>query len=125
MHLLDTNIFLEILLSQEKSSVCKTFITSHYDEISISDFSLHSIGVILFRYKKHEIFSGFILDMIPKIRILNLPSSEYVKLFCSDTKYELDFDDFYQYIIAKYYDLQIVTMDSDFKKVKDVKVNFL
>ncbi len=63
--------------------------------------------------------------MISKIRILNLPSSEYIKLFHSDTKYELDFDDFYQYIIAKYYDLQIVTMDSDFKKIKDIKVNFL
>ncbi len=125
MYLLDTNIFLEILLRQEKSSVCKTFITSHHDEIFISDFSLHSIGVILFRHKKHDIFSEFIQDMISKIRILNLPSSEYTKLFHSNTKYKLDFDDFYQYIIAKYYDLQIVTMDSDFKKIKDVKINFL
>ncbi len=46
MYLLDTNIFLEILLSQEKSSVCKTFINSHYDEIFISDFSLrHKIRI--------------------------------------------------------------------------------
>ena len=102
-----------------------SFINSHYTEIFISDFSLHSIGVILFRHKKHEIFSKFIRDMISKIRILNLPSSEYVKLFHPDTKHELDFDDFYQYIIAKYYDLQIVAMDSDFEKIKDIKVNFL
>ncbi|HED36828.1 MAG TPA: PIN domain-containing protein [Ignavibacteria bacterium] len=125
MYLLDTNIFLEILLKQEKSSDCKKFINSNYDEIFISDFSLHSIGVILFRHKKHAIFSEFIRDMISKIRILNFPSSEYVNLFHPDIKYELDFDDFYQYSIAKYYDLQIVTMDSDFKKIKDVKVNFL
>lgn len=125
MYLLDTNIFLEILLGQEKSNVCKTFINSHYHEIFISDFSLHSIGVILFRHKKHDIFNEFLWDMISKIRILNLPSSEYVKLFRSDTKYKLDFDDYYQYIIAKHYDLKIVTMDSDFKKIKDVKVNFL
>ncbi len=125
MYLLDTNIFLEILLSQEKSNVCKTFINSHYHEIFISDFSLHSIGVILFRHKKHDIFIEFLRDVISKIRVLNLPSSEYVKLFLSAKKYELDFDDFYQYRIAKYYDLQIVTMDSDFKKIKDVNVNFL
>jgi len=125
MFLLDTNIFLEILLSQEKSNVCKTFINSHFSEIFISDFTLHSIGVILFRHKKHDIFFKFLRDVISKIRILNLPSSEYVKSFRPDTKYELDFDDFYQYIIAKYYDLQIVTMDSDFKKIKDIKVNFL
>ncbi|VAX15232.1 hypothetical protein MNBD_IGNAVI01-3167 [hydrothermal vent metagenome] len=125
MYLLDTNIFLEILLGQEKSNVCKTFINSHNHEMFISDFSLHSIGVILFRHKKRDIFIEFLRDIISKIRIINLPSSEYLKLFHPDTKYELDFDDFYQYIIAKYYDLQIVTMDSDFKIIKDVKINFL
>ncbi|MEE9429574.1 MAG: PIN domain-containing protein [Melioribacteraceae bacterium] len=125
VYLLDTNIFLEILLKQEKSDICKTFITSHSDQIFISDFSLHSIGIILFRHKSHDIFNDFIRDMISKIRILNLPSSEYGKLFHSSTKYKLDFDDFYQYIIAKQYDLQIVTMDSDFKKIKDIKINFL
>ena len=125
MYLLDTNIFLEILLSQEKSNVCKTFISSHHHEIFIADFSLHSIGVILFRHKKQSVFNEFLSDVISKIRILNLPSSEYVKLFLPVKKYKLDFDDFYQYIIAKYYDLQIVTMDSDFKKIEDVKVKFL
>ena len=125
MYLLDTNIFLEILLKQKKSNICKTFITSHYNEIFISDFSLHSIGIILFRYKKQNTFYEFIQDLVSRIRILNLPSSEYVKLFHLKEKYELDFDDFYQCIVAKYYDLQIVTMDSDFKKVKDIKINFL
>jgi predicted nucleic acid-binding protein len=37
----------------------------------------------------------------------------------------LDFDDLYQYITAKYFDLQIVTMDSDFNIIKDLKIKFL
>jgi predicted nucleic acid-binding protein len=39
---------------------------------------------------------------------------------------KLDFDDAYQYKIANDHNLEIVTMDSDFKSVKDkVKVIFL
>lgn len=125
MYLLDTNIFLEILLKQEKSNICKSFITSHQSKIFISDFSLHSIGVILFRHKKQNIFNDFLQDMISRMRILNLPSSEYVNYFSAKEKHDLDFDDFYQFIIARFYNLEIVTMDSDFEKIKNIKVNFL
>ena len=31
MYLIDTNVFLEILLSQEKSEVAKRFLSSHVD----------------------------------------------------------------------------------------------
>lgn len=125
MYLLDTNIFLEILLNQEKSSKCKEFLLTNENQIFISDFSLHSIGVILFRYNKSEIFRSFIEDIISKIRLLNLPASAYDDISSFSTKLKLDFDDLYQYSVAKYYDLHIVTMDSDFKKIKDLKVHFL
>jgi len=49
MNLVDTNIFLEILLKQEKSEACKSFLSKNKGAINISDFTLHSIGVILFR----------------------------------------------------------------------------
>jgi len=37
----------------------------------------------------------------------------------------LDFDDAYQYGVAKHFGLKIVTMDRDFEKMKDVEVEFL
>ena len=43
----------------------------------------------------------------------------------STTQYDLDFDDMYQYTIAKHFDFQIVTMDKDFKKVQDREIMFL
>jgi predicted nucleic acid-binding protein len=86
---------------------------------------LHSIGVILFRYKKREIFKEFIQDVISEIKVLNLPSTEYHTFSEETLSMNLDFDDLYQYSVAKYYDLHIVTMDSDFKQIKDVKVIFL
>ena len=81
--------------------------------------------MILFRYKKQKTFQLFIQDIISKLRILNLPQSEYELLAQLSSKINLDFDDLYQYAIAKYYNLQIVTMDSDFKKIKDLKVKFI
>ena len=80
MYLLDTNIFLEILLKQEKSEECKNFLKTNIDSIFISDFALHSIGVILFRYNKHKTYQDFIKDILSQIRILNLPSPEYQSL---------------------------------------------
>ena len=46
-YLLDTNIFLEILLNQDKKEKAKMFIFDNIERLFISDFSLHSIGVIL------------------------------------------------------------------------------
>lgn len=125
MYLLDTNIFLEILLNQEKSPECKKFLLSNENRIYISDFSLHSIGVILIRYNKIQIFNSFVEDVISKISVLNLPVSEYKQIALASKRFQLDFDDLYQYHIAKYYDLKIVTMDNDFKKAKDLEVIFL
>jgi len=34
----------------------------------------------------------------------------------------LDFDDAYQYSVAKYYGLKIVTMDRDFERIKDLEI---
>jgi predicted nucleic acid-binding protein len=47
MYFIDTNVFLEILLAQDKKDICKDFLNSNVENLSISDFSLHSIGVIL------------------------------------------------------------------------------
>ena len=57
--------------------------------------------------------------------ILPLPDSQHLKLTESAKKLKFDFDDSYQYQIAKFYKKTIVTMDSHFKIVKDVPVIFL
>lgn len=67
----------------------------------------------------------FFDDLLPPIRILSLPSDLYATMADSTTQYDLDFDDLYQYTIAKHFDLQIVTMDKDFKQIQDRKIMFL
>lgn len=125
MYLVDTNIFLEILLDQENSRECKLFLDNNIGSLHISDFSLHSIGVILFRNKKETIFSKFLSDTLSNINLLSLPKDKYKDLPNIKKKTEMDFDDSYQYLLSKHFNLTIVTMDQDFKKIKDLNIQFL
>jgi len=45
MYLVDTNIFLEIFLKQEKSNECKDFLNQNIQHLMVTDFTLHSIGI--------------------------------------------------------------------------------
>jgi len=125
MYLIDTNIFLEILLEQDKSETCKTFLKKNKEAINISDFTLHSIGVILFKQNEEQTFLKFISDILPKSNLLSLPKKNYEEIINIKNEIGLDFDDSYQYSICKYYNLKFITMDHDFKKVKDIEIQFL
>jgi predicted nucleic acid-binding protein len=125
MYLVDTNIFLEVLLGHDKKEECKGFLMKNLGNLNITDFSLHSIGVILFRYRKEEVFQRFVEDILPNTRLLSLPLSQYREVANVGKSFNLDFDDAYQYCVAKYYGLKVVTMDKDFEKIKDVDVVFL
>lgn len=126
MFLVDTNVFLEILLKQEQCALCKQFIINHIQDIFISDFTLHSIGVVTFRQNQADLFTQFTQDMLPHIKVLTLPIQYYAQMNRVTQSLNLDFDDAYQYNIAKSYHLKLVTLDKDFKELNwDVEVLFL
>jgi predicted nucleic acid-binding protein len=118
--LFDTNIFLEILLDQEKKEVCKKILNDNFGNIYLSDFSLHSIGVILLKQKKLKIFDHFLRDILPHSTILSLPKEKYSEITSFASKYKLDFDDAYQSLIAKEFEVGIKTMDKDFTRISKV-----
>ena len=125
MFLVDTNVFLEILLKRDKKEDCKKFLNDNIGNLSITDFSLHSIGVILFRYGKEEVFRKFVEDIMPNIKLLSLPMEQYKEVVNVRKSLNLDFDDAYQYSVAKYHGLRVVTMDRDFERIKDLEILFL
>ena len=125
MYLIDTNIFLEILLQQQKKEKCKEFLASNIGNLHLTDFSLHSLGIILFKYNKPNVFREFVEDVIPNIKLVSLSPNLYGELSFIHQNMGLDFDDSYQYLVAKSNGLKIVTMDRDFEKVKDIEVIFL
>ncbi len=125
MYLVDTNIFLEILLKQAKSEKCKNFLDNNIGELNITDFSLHSIGVILLRQNEDELFLKFLKDSLPKVQIVTLPQNRYEEIVLNKNRLNLDFDDSYQYTVCKNYGFKLSTMDKDFRGVTDIEILFL
>ena len=116
-YLVDTNVWLERLLDQEKSDISAKFLElASPEKILISDFSLHSIGVILFRYKKLILFETFIEDLFinAKIEVLSLDTTDLLEVSVNSKKFKLDFDDSYQLTLSQKYDLTLITFDMDF-----------
>ncbi len=119
MYLLDTNIWLELLLDQEHAKDIKKFLLSVPSEmLCITDFSLHSIGVILGRLGSIPVFCEFISDLVinGSVFIIALKPSQMNSLVEAMELYHLDFDDAYQYTAALEYSVKLVSYDRDFDR---------
>jgi len=119
-YLVDTNIWLERLLNQDKSEVVSEFLNIIPPaQLFVSDFAIHSIGVILSRLNKTEILKVFLNDLFinGQIEQLALDTLDLIDVADNIKKYNLDFDDSYQYTVAEKYGLILVTFDKDFLAV--------
>jgi len=119
--LIDTNIILEILLNRERSNESRKLLeNSDNFAFFLSDFSLHSIGILLFRTKRHYSFYQFLKDMIFSeiLSILSLSCEDMNRVVEVSKRFDLDFDDAYQYVVAEKYNLTIISFDSDFDKTE-------
>jgi predicted nucleic acid-binding protein len=124
-YLVDTNVWLERLLDQKKSEIASRFFNLiPTDELFVSDFSIHSIGVILSRLKKLAVFDKFIDDLFVngQLEQLTLDPIDLLDVMNNIRRYKLDFDDSYQFSIAQKFDLILVTFDKDFN-VRGIKKN--
>ena len=116
---IDTNIFLEILLEQEKSEDAKALLSKIENlRFFTSDFSIHSIGLILFYRAQHKVFQQFVREMLidTGIQILSLSIEDMENVSIASEKFNLDFDDAYQYVASQKMGLTIVSFDSDFDR---------
>ena len=118
MYLVDTNIFLESLLGQNRTNEVRLFLQSiDLRTIFITDLSLHSIGIILFRLNHLPLFVSFLEDIvIDGVGVLSLSPEDHKMLGQPAQQFNLDFDDAYQYAVAKKYDLQFISFDTDFDR---------
>ncbi|MGO9203110.1 MAG: PIN domain-containing protein [Limisphaerales bacterium] len=125
-YLVDTNIFLEILLGQPNKEDCKQFLRENSGQCGLSDFSLHSIGVITFRGRRPQAYRAFLHDMLPGVALLHLDKQAYPSVLQAHERLSLDFDDAYQFCLAQRHSMTLVTQDRDFVQVKqEIPVRFL
>ncbi|MBI3583313.1 MAG: type II toxin-antitoxin system VapC family toxin [Nitrospinae bacterium] len=119
MYLIDTNVWLERLLEQERSEeVRKFFDRTPSDNLFITDFAFHSIGIILCRLKQTDAFSKFVKDAFidGAVVLVHLEIEDILHLLSAMSKFNFDFDDAYQYVAAQKYNLTLVSFDSDFDR---------
>ena len=65
--LIDTNIFLEVVLAQSKATDAQELLSkTEENEFFVSDYSLHSIGLLFFRRKQYDVFQQFLTPLLHK-----------------------------------------------------------
>ena len=119
VYLLDTNIFLELLLKQDESASVQALLSNKDPaDLHISDLAFHSIGIILYQKHSAHLFSLFVQDLFGEggITILGLGSEDMQRLEQVAAAFQLDFDDAYQYVVAEKCDLMLVSFDTDFDR---------
>jgi predicted nucleic acid-binding protein len=119
VYLLDTNIFLEVLLNREYSPVIRDILNRETGtSFFITDFSLYSMGIFLVRRKQSEQYTWLLEDLENRdIRILSLSPDELRQVPSVCTKYDMDFDDAYQVVAADANNLKLVSLDHDFDRI--------
>ena len=121
MFLLDTNIWLEVLLDQDKAAEVRLLLKAkEAGRFALTEFSLYSLGVILTRLKKDAAFLDFLSDTLEDsaVRVIRLDTADLKGVPSVCRRFGLDFDDAYQYVAASKYDLTPVSLDSDFDRTE-------
>lgn len=108
-------------MEQAKAKEARALLAKTEDhDFFISDFSLHSIGLILFRRNQHLTFQQFLNDMITRsgTMLTSLSVEDMESVIDAAQRFNLDFDDAYQYVTAEKYNLTLVSFDSDFDRTE-------
>ena len=121
-YLIDTNIFLEFLLDQERADEAETLLMELEEgriKAFITTFTLHSIEVILFSSNQIDLLISFLeqLTIFKGLTIYPTNLEEEKEVAELIRKLNLDFDDSLHYYVAKKLGLQLVSFDKHFDKV--------
>jgi hypothetical protein len=95
MYLLDTNIWLERMLDQARlDEVGRLLDQVPSDQLLMTDFTFHSIGVILHRLNRRAEFLRFVQDVFidGAVSLISLEPADMERLVAIVDRFGLDFD---------------------------------
>lgn len=124
--LIDTNIFLEWLLGQQRADECIALLDKvRVGEMRafVTDFALHSIAVILERGGKRGELPSLMssLASFEGMSILSASLEEYPAIAQQAIDMDLDFDDAYHVYFAKRQDIPLISFDRHFDGIAQRK----
>jgi predicted nucleic acid-binding protein len=124
MYLIDTNIFLEVMLAQARSEECEVLLNKIKNEeikAAITDYSIYSIMIILSNYNLINGLKTFLLSLssYKGIKIYRSKISDLLKALEFVEKKKLDIDDAIQYSAAKSLNVKgIISFDKHFDNLE-------
>jgi len=124
MYLIDTNIFLEVMLSRDRNEECKKLLRMlEKGELKgiVTDFTIHSIIVLLDRLKKLNTLKYFLqsLTAYKGLYIYTTPLHCEIKAVDIAKETGLDMDDSIQYYAALSIKAEgIISFDKHFDNLK-------
>ena len=125
VYLIDTNVFLELLLNRAFKNDCARLLKEVEIgnlKVYVSSFSIHSIEVILSNFNKQnelKIFLSSIIDF-EGLSVYSTNLEEELDAI-EEMESGLDFDDALQSFITKKLKASIVSYDKHFDKIKGLK----
>lgn len=128
MYLVDTNIFLEVLLSRPRKEECKKFLKTLRDGKNsgiVTDFTIHSIIVIMDELKKLNELKKFLLSLTAYkgLHVYQTNIADEAKATELATAQKLDMDDAIQYSSALSANADaIISFDKHFNGLKIPRV---
>jgi predicted nucleic acid-binding protein len=117
--LIDTNLFLEALLGRPRhQDVVALFRKIQEYQFVVSQFTVDSVGLYLFRSGQFNLFAEWLRDMAESeaFQLVSLDFIQRIRITEIAQQYQLDYDDAFQYAIAELYNLTIVSFDKDFDR---------
>ncbi|MGQ4892014.1 MAG: type II toxin-antitoxin system VapC family toxin [Candidatus Njordarchaeia archaeon] len=105
MYLVDTNIFLEVMLSQERKEECKRLLRAIKNgkiTAVITDFSVYSIMILMYRLKKVDEIETFLSSLVAYrgLHIYSLSLMDKINVVRVVKEKGLDVDDAIQYAVG-------------------------
>jgi len=106
MYLIDTNIFLEVLLGRRRKKECKRFLREIRDgklRAFFTDFSVHSIIVIMSSFNRLDGLKKFLRSLrgYKGLSVYNTSLGDEVRAIENCKKLNLSVEDSIQYTVAR------------------------
>ncbi len=120
MYLIDTNIFLEVLLGRQKCAECVSLLkkVANGNMVGLtSSFAIHSIELVLLANGKGTALKKFLKELasMENLFIYHTVISDELKIIDLMEKTGLGFDDAIQYFVAKQFNCKaIISFDKHF-----------
>lgn len=119
MLLLDTNCWMQLARRRADADDVRSLISLvPRTRLFVSDFSVHSIGVI---FERKGMIEGYV-DFVDRssfgreLRIVDVPLAQLQRIADVCLAHRLDFDDAYKYVAAELHGLKLVSFDADFDR---------